>query len=372
MPGMTKTTDGTSEYNLASWEGNPETSFASLISAIDAEHLDIVGRGHIDGSGAEGDWWQNPKVMRTAWRPNTIFLNRCRHVRLQSITVKNSPSWTVHPYYTDHIGVYNITIWNPSDSPNTDGFDPESCDDILILGTKISVGDDCIALKSGKYYMSQNHHKISDHFTIRNSFLERGHGSVTVGSEAAGGVINVEVAQCIFDGTDRGLRIKTRRGRGPETLYDGVYFHDIIMKDVHMPFTFNMFYFCDPDGHSDYVQNQDFHPVDDKTPTIGTIRAENITCTGADACMLVAYGLPERYIENIVLKNIKLDFLPKSERKPRQTIMMDHFPEMSGRAIYARNVKRLTLENVEITGSDDTEPVLQDVLDYDSVHVSIN
>ncbi len=372
MPGMTKTTDGTGEYNLASWEGNPETSFASLISAIGAEHFDIVGRGHIDGSGAEGDWWQNPKVMRTAWRPNTIFLNHCRHVRLQSITVKNSPSWTVHPYYTDHIGVYNITIWNPSDSPNTDGFDPESCDDILILGTKISVGDDCIALKSGKYYMSQNHHKISDHFTIRNSFLERGHGSVTVGSEAAGGVINVEVAQCIFDGTDRGLRIKTRRGRGPETLYDGVYFHDIIMKDVHMPFTFNMFYFCDPDGHSDYVQNQSFHPVDDKTPTIGTIRAENIRCTGADACMLVAYGLPERYIENIVLKNIKVDFLPKSERKPRQTIMMDHFPEMTGRAIYARNVKRLTLEDVEITGSDDTEPVLQDVLDYDSVHVSIN
>ena len=55
MPGMTKTTDGTGEYNLASWEGNPETSFASLISAISAEHVDIVGRGHIDGGGAEGD-----------------------------------------------------------------------------------------------------------------------------------------------------------------------------------------------------------------------------------------------------------------------------------------------------------------------------
>lgn len=86
--------------------------------------------------------------MRIAWRPNTMFLNHCNYVRLQSIRVENSPSWTVHPYYTDHIGVYNITIWNPSDSPNTDGFDPESCDDVLILGTKISVGDDCIAIKS--------------------------------------------------------------------------------------------------------------------------------------------------------------------------------------------------------------------------------
>ncbi|HBP24286.1 MAG TPA: polygalacturonase [Oribacterium sp.] len=372
LPGMTKTTDGKDEYNLSSWEGNPETSFASLITGIQVEHLDIVGKGHINGGGAQGDWWQEPKKKRIAWRPNTLFFNHCQHVRLQSITVENSPSWTVHPYYTDHIGVYNVTIFNPSDSPNTDGFDPESCDDILILGTTISVGDDCIAIKSGKYYMSEKHHKIADHFTIRNSFLERGHGSVTVGSEAAGGVQNVEVSQCIFDGTDRGLRIKTRRGRGPKALYDHIFFHHIEMKNVHMPFTFNMFYFCDPDGHSDYVQNQSFHPVDDRTPTIGTIRAENIVCTGVDACMLVAYGLPERYIEHIALKNITATFLPKTERSPRQTIMMDNFPAMTGRSIYARNVKRLSLENIEITGSDDTEPVLQDVMDYEGIHVVLN
>ena len=40
LPGMTKTTDGKDEYNLSSWEGNPETSFASLITGIQVEHLD--------------------------------------------------------------------------------------------------------------------------------------------------------------------------------------------------------------------------------------------------------------------------------------------------------------------------------------------
>ncbi len=49
----------------------------------------------------------------------------------------------------------NIRIFNPDDSPNTDGFDPESCTDVLLIGTEISVGDDCIAIKSGKYYMSR-------------------------------------------------------------------------------------------------------------------------------------------------------------------------------------------------------------------------
>lgn len=369
LPGMTPGSNGEDEYNLATWEGNPETSFASLITGIEIHDFDLVGEGTVDGDAQHGDWWIDAKKMRIAWRPNLIFLVRCSNIRFQSITVKNSPSWTVHPYYTDHIKVLNMTIWNPSDSPNTDGFDPESCDDILILGATISVGDDCIAIKSGKYYMSDRHHKTADHFTIRNSILERGHGSVTVGSEAAGGCQNVEVDRCIFDSTDRGLRIKTRRGRGPKALYDSIYFHDIIMKKVHMPFTLNMFYFCDPDGHSDYVQNQSFHPVDEKTPEIGTVRAENIRCEDADACVLVAYGLPEMFIDRIILKNVTASFLPKKERSPKSTIMMDNFPEMTGKSIYARNVKCLELENVAISGADDDGPELIDVLDYSSRNV---
>ncbi|SFG53839.1 glycoside hydrolase family 28 protein [Oribacterium sp. WCC10] len=369
LPGMTETSDGKGEYNLASWEGNPETSFASLITAIHAENLDIVGKGIIDGNSDKSNWWVDPKVKRTAWRPNAIFLNGCKHVRMQSLTVKNSPCWAIHPYYTDDIGVFNLNIWNPSDSPNTDGFDPESCDGVLILGTKISVGDDCIAIKSGKYYMSERHHKPADHVTVRNSFLERGHGSVTVGSEAAAGAKNVEVSRCIFKETDRGLRIKTRRGRGPHAVYDNIFFHDIIMKDVHMPFTLNMFYFCDPDGHSDYVQDQNERPVDDRTPFIGTIRAENIEATGADECMFVAYGLPERYIDNIIMRNINVSFLPKEIRKPGQTIMMDNFPEMTGKSVYARNVRHFVMENIRIKGCDDSDTELINVTDFDRCNV---
>jgi polygalacturonase len=121
----------------------------------------------------------------------------------------------------------NLTIQNPYDSPNTDGFDPESCRNVLLLGTKISVGDDCIAIKSGKYYMAKNHFMRTENVVIRNCDLESGHGSVTVGSEIAGGVTGVKVEQCLFDSTDRGVRIKTRRGRGTRSLLDDICFNHI-------------------------------------------------------------------------------------------------------------------------------------------------
>jgi len=358
LPGMTLSTDEKDEYNLSSWEGNPLTSFASLVTAIDAENLDIIGPGTLDGNAGNSDWWVNPKIKRIAWRPNTLYLCRCKNVRVQNITVKNSPAWTVHPYYCEDISFLNLFINNPSDSPNTDGLDPESCKNTLVLGTVISVGDDCMAIKSGKYYMSLEHHKVTENCIIRNCKFERGHGSVTVGSEAAGGVKNVRVSQCIFEGTDRGLRIKTRRGRGERSVLDDIIFENINMNGVHMPFTVNMFYFCDPDGHSDYVQNQAPAPIDEMTPVIGSITGRNIKCEGVSACVLCAVGLPERPIGELRFENISASFLPENERTPERPVMMDNFDEMSGRSIYAKNVKSLILKDMSISGSVDKEPEL--------------
>ena len=44
--------------------------------------------------------------------------------------------------------------------------------------------------------------------------MVHGHGGVVIGSEMSGGVRNVVIANCVFVGTDRGIRIKSRRGRG--------------------------------------------------------------------------------------------------------------------------------------------------------------
>ena len=73
-----------------------------------------------------------------------------------------------------------MKIYNPDDSPNTDGIDPESCENIEIVGTKISVGDDCIAIKSGKIYLGKKLKKPTTNMSVRNCYMERGHGASLV------------------------------------------------------------------------------------------------------------------------------------------------------------------------------------------------
>ncbi|MBR5355793.1 MAG: glycoside hydrolase family 28 protein [Lachnospiraceae bacterium] len=356
LPGMVRGTDEKSEFPVGTWEGNPLDSFASLITGIDVEDVHIIGEGTVDGNAQNADWWMYTKVKKTAWRPNTIFLARCKDICVQGITVQNSPSWTVHPYYSENLGFYNLFIQNPYDSPNTDGFDPESCKDVTMLGTKISVGDDCIAIKSGKYYMSKFHFYRTSNITVRNCKLERGHGSVTIGSEVSCGVENVSVSKCIFEETDRGIRLKTRRGRGDTSVINNLNFENIKMKSVPMPMTINMFYFCDPDGHSDYVQSQEARPLDDLTPKIGRINARHIDIERAGACIVCAYGLPESPIEQITLEDVNASFLPKEEAVSLVPIMMDNFPAMSAKSFFFKNVKSVNLKNVNIAGSADKAP----------------
>lgn len=185
--------------------------------------LNIVGQGVIDGNAQVGDWWINPKEKRVAWRPNLIYIAHSEYVNVQGVTFQNSPSWTVHPFFSVILSLLILKIINPKDSPNTDGLDPESCQHVDIVGIDFSVGDDCIAVKSRKFELGQKFRHPTKYLYIRNCRMRYGHGAVVLGSEMSGGIKEVFVTQCLFYQTDRGLRIKTRRGRGDAAVIENVF-----------------------------------------------------------------------------------------------------------------------------------------------------
>lgn len=347
-PGMIWRTDGEGEYNLGTWEGDPQVMFCGLITGVGVKHVRIYGRGAVNGNAGHENWWYNCKQMVTAWRPRSIFLNRCEHVDLVGITVKNSPSWTIHPYFSNHLRFLGLEVLNPKDSRNTDGLDPESCRDVELAGIHFSVGDDCIAVKSGKIYMGKTYKTPCEDVVIRQCSMNDGHGSVVIGSEIGAGVKNLTIKDCIFKDTDRGLRIKTRRGRGEDCVVDQVTFENIRMDGVLTPFVINCFYFCDADGKTDYVQSKEPLTVDERTPQVKALTFKDIHAVNAHYAAVCAYGLPEKPIGKLRFENVSVSYAPEAE--PAVPAMMCGLEPMAKAGIYVRNVDTLELKNVHISG----------------------
>ena len=278
IPG--KCLDATSgeEIFFGAWEGNAIPMYQALIFAEHAEDISIVGRGIIDGNAPEAGWWTSFRTDPVG-RPRLIFFNRCEGVHVHGIHACNSASWQMHPYFSKKVDFLDMFISAPKDSPNTDAIDPEACDIVNVIGCRFSVGDDCVAIKSGKIEIGRKFKKPANRHTIRNCIMEFGHGAVTLGSEMAGGVTNLTVNRCVFYKTDRGLRIKTRRGRGKDAVIDGVVFENIKMEGVLTPIVINMWYnCCDPDKNSEYVWSRKHLPIDERTPYLGKFTFRNIFC----------------------------------------------------------------------------------------------
>ena len=348
IPGKTIDIVSGEEHFFGTWEGNTIPMHQALIFAEYAEDITIVGQGKIDGNAEAAGWWINVKQY-TVGRPRLMFFNRCDGIRVHGIHACNSASWQMHPYFSENVDFLDMFISAPKDSPNTDAIDPEACDKVNIIGCRFSVGDDCIAIKSGKIEIGRKFKKPANRHTIRNCLMAFGHGAVTLGSEMAGGVTNLTVNRCVFRQTDRGLRIKTRRGRGKDAVIDGIMFENIKMEGVLTPIVINMWYnCCDPDCHSEYVWSRESLPVDDRTPYLGKFTFKNMLCEDCEAAACYCDGLPERPIEQITLENIKFTY--SDNAKPSRPAMREFMEDFCRVGMYFDNIERLTVENVKLEG----------------------
>ncbi len=349
IPGRTHDLVTGEEHYFGTWEGNAVSMRQALICAEYAENIKIVGRGVIDGNAQNSTWWIDVKKQPHG-RPRLVFANRCKNVALHGVIAQNAASWQLHPYYSKNLQFIDLEVYAPKDSPNTDALDPEACDVVDIIGCKFSVGDDCIAIKSAKIELGRKLKTPANRHTIRNCLMQFGHGAITLGSEMAGGVTNLTVNQCVFDNTDRGLRIKTRRGRGKDAVIDGVLFENIKMSGVLTPIVINMWYnCCDPDRYTEYVWSRESFLVDERTPRLGSFVFRNMTCEDCSVAACYCDGLPEAPIESIALEDITFTY--KEDAKPGVPAMRNFAEPFCRVGMYFDNVGELTVKNVKLAGN---------------------
>ncbi len=245
------------------WEGVECMNYSPLIYAWEQENIAVTGEGTLDGQAGWDNWWGwNKKALDKATeeekrtrppesfiptgaplqkaarerlfdlgergvpvaervmgegaflRPNFIQPYRCRNILIEGVTIVRSPMWELHPVLSQNITVRGVKI--SSHGPNNDGFDPESCRDLLVEDCVFDTGDDCIAIKSGRNADGRRLAVPCENIVVRRSTMKDGHGGVVLGSECTGGIRNVFVEDCVMDSEnlDRALRFKNNATRG--------------------------------------------------------------------------------------------------------------------------------------------------------------
>ena len=365
------------------WEGVDCYAMHPCIFAAGQENITITGKGVLDGNGQE--WWSaarekksRPQIVPETQleqefarlnpdyknqpgggggrafqflRPPLLQLFNCSNIRLEGITLQNSPFWTLHPVYCTNVVITGVSINNPHDAPNTDGIDIDSCEDVLIENCYVTVGDDGIAIKSGSGKNGIQVGKPSRRITVRGCTVEDGHGGIVIGSETAAGIFDVFAEDCVFKGTDRGIRIKTRRGRGGQI--ENLEFKNLTMENNLCPVAINMYYRCGADISENFFSLEAL-PVDDTTPSIKNISVMNIRASGCRASAGFIAGLPESPVENLSILNCEFSTNEQSGVSPDESEMFLGLPSVKEKSIRLLNVKNTVFNDILVKGPAET------------------
>ena len=237
------------------YEGVDCYNYSPFLYAHGRRNIAVTGAGVVDGGADAEHWWnwvkapaphEGPAKQRLIaaaaegvplqqrvfgagdnLRPNLLQFVDCANVLIAGVTFRRSPMWTIHPLRCRNVTVRGVLV--DSHGPNNDGCNPESCRDVLIEDCTFDTGDDCIAVKAAKGPDGWHPEEATVGVVVRDCRMRAGHGGVTIGSEASGGVQDVVAYRCRMSSPDlgRALRIKTNAERGG-------YIRDVLFADIEV------------------------------------------------------------------------------------------------------------------------------------------
>ncbi len=346
-----------------------------------APHLSAEERAMIQG---EGDRWRRDSAYLRALaeakvplekrvfghghylRPHMVQFISCTKVLFENYQSTNTPFWQHNPVNCRNMHVKHI--YANSMGPNSDGFDPESCDYVLIDDCTFNTGDDCIAVDSGKgpdiqFGPSQN-------IVIQNCKMHSGHGAMTFGSIMSGGIQNVYAQNLVFENShwktdplNIAIRLKTNMSRGgflrnlhirnvsipngirtTPAFFSSIAGSVIPNKSVATSAGGVITIDCGYDPANDNVRN--------RPPVVSDVHISNVTVGNVPT----ANGQFSSYQAIVILGPVVSDYNGKGTPVvlPVSNITITDCdlgnPVNAAQPIYLYNVKALTLKNVKIGG----------------------
>lgn len=355
-----------------------------LVFARGASDIAITGAGAIDGQGPA--FWEPSgrpatppdrlwaDVVTHNWKPlgdndrpsPMIELAECRNVRIEGVTLRNSPGWTLRPIACDTVMIRGIVIRNRIDGINTDGIDPTACQNVFITDCDIETGDDAICLKSENPYGEL---RVTRNVVVSNCVLSCCCNAFKLGTATQGGFEDITFTDSVVFNADVPLNERVIAGIAIEIVdggwVDGVSVSDIRMRNTRTPVFIRL-------GNRGWGQ---------PTPVPGRLRRVRISRIDATGAILTSSvtGLAERPVEDVVLSGIRIETdeggrpewvdrdIPEEVAEYPEARMFGRLPAYG---LYVRHARGIRISEVEIRSTvPDPRPLLvaDDVVDLSVV-----
>jgi len=308
-----------SEYPIVEhsrYEGVETRAPSANIGGFQLENIAIEGHGTLAASNADWVALANAESAgRSAWtsildllqkklpitaemraasekflRTDFIRPVESKNVRIEGVHIVGSPMWTIHPLYCENVIIHDVIV-ETYPGRNTDGVDVDSCRHVRISDSYFDTGDDAICLKSGKDADGLRVNRPTEDVAITNCTVHRAHGAVVLGSETSGGIRNVVASNIVSVGTDRGIRIKSTRGRGG--VEENIRFDNWVIEDSNYAAI----------EVTNYYTRAPEEPVSARTPIFRNFGISHVT---VNRCPVAAdiQGLPEMPIQGLSLTDV--------------------------------------------------------------------
>lgn len=229
-------------------------------------------------------------------RPYLMNLINCKNLRIQGITIQNSPKLTVYVSQSDGVLLTGLKVLNPKYGQNTDGIDISASKNVLVYDCTIDVGDDGICMKSSSSKSDAS--PRLENIIIAKSTVYQAHGGFSIGSNTDGGMNNIFVTDCYFSGTDIGIRVKSNEGIGGPV--SNIFIQNIRMdKIVDEAIYLTSYYENRQVGKTPVV----YAAGEGKVPEYSHFYFKNITVDGAETAVKLV-GVENAPVHHLYFDNV--------------------------------------------------------------------
>jgi polygalacturonase len=310
-----KITEGGVLLGSARRDDYKRNDWFALILVKNQKNITIEGQGTIDGQGrALADdvirMWNAGLLPKNAkphkrpdenQRPQIIEMTDCQNIRIEGVTIKNAACW-VQTYHncTDMVikkmRVESTTFWN------NDGIDLVDCRNVKMTDCFINAADDALCLKSHSIK------GVCENIVIKRCTLRSSASAIKFGTASYGGFRHIRIKNIfVYDTYRSAIALES---------VDGGFIEDVKIKNVVAKNTGNAFFIRlgkrnqgRPVGYiKDIVIKNLKADIPKEKPDKGYETEGPPADSVSNLMPSSIVGLPEHRIQNVVLRNIDINF----------------------------------------------------------------